>query len=67
MAKKSFDTIVIKIGSSSLTNPSGKLDHTNLERIVTETAELFNNLIIPSGNFIISTPNQDNIRKEYLS
>lgn len=40
MAKKSFNTIVIKVGSSSLTDPQGKLDLTNLKRIVSETAFL---------------------------
>ncbi|MFC1511473.1 glutamate 5-kinase [Candidatus Margulisiibacteriota bacterium] len=35
-----FNTIVIKVGSSSLTDPQGKLDHQNLERIVSEIASL---------------------------
>jgi glutamate 5-kinase len=40
MAKKSFNTIVIKVGSSSLTSPRGTLDIANLKRIAAEIAEL---------------------------
>lgn len=42
MAKKSFNTIVIKVGSSSLTDPKGKLDVSNLKRIASEISELVN-------------------------
>jgi glutamate 5-kinase len=42
MAKTSFNTIVIKIGSSSLTTPAGTLDIPNLKRVVAEIAELTN-------------------------
>lgn len=40
MGKKSFNTIVVKIGSSSLTSPKGNLDLASLKRIVSETAKL---------------------------
>lgn len=40
MAKKDYSTVVIKIGSSTLTSPEGKLDLNNLKRIVSETAVL---------------------------
>ena len=40
MAKWAFHTVVIKIGSSTLTNPQGKLDLENLKRLVAETASL---------------------------
>lgn len=40
MAKRNYKSIVIKIGSSTLTAPSGKLDVPNLKRIVAEAAEL---------------------------
>lgn len=56
MAKKSFETIVIKVGSSTLTDTSGKLDHNNLERIVSETAELVKKnkkvIIVTSGSIV---------------
>jgi glutamate 5-kinase len=40
MAKKSYQTIILKIGSSTLTSPAGKLDLANLKRIVSEVAAL---------------------------
>jgi glutamate 5-kinase len=40
MTKKSFNTIVIKVGSSSLTGPQGTLDIANLKRITAEISEL---------------------------
>ncbi|MBN2058746.1 MAG: glutamate 5-kinase [Candidatus Saganbacteria bacterium] len=40
MAKKAFNTIVVKVGSSSLTDPQGKLDLNNLKRLVADIAEL---------------------------
>lgn len=40
MAKKSYKTLVIKIGSSTLANSRGELDLVNLKRIVSEAAEL---------------------------
>ncbi len=53
----SFNTIVIKIGSSSLTNPKGNLDLTNLKRIVSETAQLIKEnkkVILVSSGAIVS-------------
>lgn len=56
MAKKSFSTIVIKIGSSSLTTPQGKLDLANLKRIVSEIAALIKEkkdvIIVTSGAIV---------------
>ncbi|OGB89808.1 glutamate 5-kinase [candidate division WOR-1 bacterium RIFCSPHIGHO2_01_FULL_53_15] len=40
MANKSYKTLIIKIGSSTLTTANGKLDLNNLKRIVTEAAQL---------------------------
>ncbi|OGC22707.1 glutamate 5-kinase [candidate division WOR-1 bacterium RIFOXYB2_FULL_42_35] len=40
MSKNKFNTIVIKVGSSSLTTSAGKLDLENLKRIVAEIAKL---------------------------
>ncbi len=46
-------TIVFKLGSSTLTNPQGKLDQDNLKRIVSEIAELIGQkkkvIIVTSG------------------
>ncbi|MEA3494279.1 MAG: glutamate 5-kinase [Candidatus Margulisiibacteriota bacterium] len=51
-----YKTIVIKIGSSSLTNPKGKLDLKNLKRVVAEAAELINQkkkvVIVTSGSIV---------------
>jgi glutamate 5-kinase len=51
-----FETIVIKVGSSSLTDPQGKLDHANLELIVSEVAELIKRkkkvIIVTSGSIV---------------
>ena len=56
MAKKSFSTIVIKIGSSSLTTPQGKLDLTNLKRFASEIASLIKEkkkvVIVTSGAIV---------------
>jgi glutamate 5-kinase len=56
MADKNFSTIVIKIGSSSLTTPQGKLDLNNLKRIVAEIAELITNkkkvILVTSGSIV---------------
>ncbi len=56
MAKKSNQTIVLKIGSSTLTSPEGKLDIDNLHRIVAEVAELVKAgrkfLIVTSGAIV---------------
>lgn len=56
MVKKSYKTIVIKIGSSTLTDPQGKLDLANLKRIVSEAAELAgqkkNVVIVTSGSIV---------------
>ncbi|MBN3033486.1 MAG: glutamate 5-kinase [Candidatus Saganbacteria bacterium] len=56
MAEKSYGTIIIKIGSSTLTSPEGKLDHANLRRIVAEVAELVKAkkkvLIVTSGAIV---------------
>jgi glutamate 5-kinase len=56
MSKKSFGTIIIKVGSSSLTTPKGKLDHKNLERIVAEAAKLIKQnkkvIIVTSGSIV---------------
>ncbi|MDD4178486.1 MAG: glutamate 5-kinase [Candidatus Margulisbacteria bacterium] len=56
MAKKTYEIIVIKIGSSTLTTPQGKLDITNLERIAAEASELVKQkkrvLIVTSGSIV---------------
>jgi len=56
MAKNSFNTIVIKIGSSTLTNPNGKLDLNNLKRLAAETSELVSQkkkiIIVTSGSIV---------------
>lgn len=57
MAKKSFNTIVVKIGSSSLTTPQGKLDILNLKRIAAEIAEIVKNgkkkvILVSSGAIV---------------
>jgi glutamate 5-kinase len=56
MAKKTFSTIVIKVGSSSLTDPKGKLDLSNLKRIASEIAELIKDkkkvVLVTSGAIV---------------
>lgn len=56
MADKRFSTIVVKIGSSSLTNPQGKLDLINLKRIVSEIASLLKEkkkvVLVTSGSIV---------------
>jgi glutamate 5-kinase len=56
MAIKSFNTIVIKVGSSSLSGPQGKLDVPNLQRIVSEVADLVKNgkrvILVSSGAIV---------------
>lgn len=56
MAKKTYSKIIIKIGSSTLTTSQGKLDISNLKRIVSETAKLIKQkkqvLIVTSGSII---------------
>jgi glutamate 5-kinase len=56
MAKKSFSKIVVKIGSSSLTDAQGKLDTRNLKRIAAEISLLVkakkNILIVTSGSIV---------------
>ncbi|MDD5593743.1 MAG: glutamate 5-kinase [Candidatus Margulisbacteria bacterium] len=57
MAKKSYKTIILKIGSSTLTSPEGKLDLDNLKRIVSEVAGLVKEkgkkvLIVTSGAIV---------------
>ncbi|MFH1683945.1 MAG: glutamate 5-kinase [Candidatus Margulisiibacteriota bacterium] len=56
MAKKSFNTIVIKVGSSSLTNPQGNLDLSNLKRITSEIADLVKAkkkvILVTSGSIV---------------
>lgn len=51
-----FNTIVIKIGSSTLTDPTGKLDVSNLKRIVAEAASLVKQkkkvLMVTSGAIV---------------
>ena len=50
-------TIVIKIGSSTLTTPQGKLDLANLQRIVAEAADLVKAkhkvVIVTSGSMLL--------------
>jgi len=56
MAKKSFNTIVIKVGSSSLTDPKGNLDTKNLKRIVAEISALIEAkkkvILVTSGSIV---------------
>jgi glutamate 5-kinase len=56
MAKKPYQTIVLKIGSSTLTSAAGKLDLPNLKRIVAEVAGLVNEkkkvMIVTSGAIV---------------
>lgn len=56
MAKKTYQTIILKIGSSTLTSPEGKLDLANLKRIVAEIAALVKEkkkvLIVTSGAIV---------------
>lgn len=56
MAKNPYKTIVIKLGSSTLTTPQGNLDLANLKRIVSETAELVkqkkNVILVTSGAIV---------------
>jgi len=56
MGKKTFNSIVIKVGSSSLTDPKGKLDLKNLQRIVAEIADLIKNkkqvILVTSGSIV---------------
>ncbi len=49
-----YNTIVIKIGSSTLTNKQGKLDVDNLRRIVSEIAALKKNVIIVTSAAIVT-------------
>jgi len=53
MAKQNYNTLLIKIGSSTLTDPQGKLDLSNLKRIVSEAAALIKQnkkiIIVTSG------------------
>ncbi|MBI5700277.1 glutamate 5-kinase [Candidatus Saganbacteria bacterium] len=49
-----YDTIVIKIGSSTLTNEKGKLDLPNLKRIVKEVADLKKKVIIVTSGSIVT-------------
>jgi glutamate 5-kinase len=56
MAKKTYRTLVFKIGSSTLTSPEGKLDLANLKRIVSEIAGLVKEqkkvMIVTSGAIV---------------
>jgi glutamate 5-kinase len=56
MAKKAFNTIVIKVGSSSLTDVQGKLDTRNLRRLTSEISLLVkarkNVLLVTSGSIV---------------
>ncbi|MDD5382408.1 MAG: glutamate 5-kinase [Candidatus Margulisbacteria bacterium] len=56
MAKRAFNTIVIKVGSSSLTTSDGKLDLVNLKKIVTEIAALVKAgkkiILVTSGSIV---------------
>ena len=49
-----YDTIVIKIGSSTLTNKQGKLDLVNLNRIAKEIAELKKKVVIVTSGAIVT-------------
>jgi len=56
MAKNTYQTIILKIGSSTLTSAAGKLDLTNLKRIVAEVAALVKEqkkvMIVTSGAIV---------------
>ena len=56
MAEKKYETIVIKIGSSTLTDAKGSLDLNNLQRIVSETSDLIKQkkkvLMVTSGSIV---------------
>jgi glutamate 5-kinase len=56
MGTRAFNTIVIKVGSSSLTTPDGKLDLSNLKKIVAEIASLVKNgkkvILVTSGSIV---------------
>lgn len=56
MPKKSFSSIVVKIGSSSLTDPQGKLDIENLRRIASEISQLISEkkkvILVTSGSIV---------------
>jgi glutamate 5-kinase len=56
MAKRSFGAIVVKVGSSSLTTPQGKLDLNNLKRIVKELSALVQDqkqvILVTSGAIV---------------
>jgi len=56
MPSKSYNTLVIKVGSSSLTDPQGKLDLKNLRRIASEIAELIQQgkkvILVTSGAIV---------------
>jgi len=56
MAEKKYETIVVKIGSSTLTDPNGKLDLPNLQRIAAEAASLLKQkkkvLMVTSGSIV---------------
>lgn len=51
---KDYSTIVIKIGSSTLTNEQGKLDLNNLKRIVKEISLLKKKVIIVTSGAIVT-------------
>lgn len=66
MSKKNFNAIVIKIGSSSLTNPQGKLDLKNLKKIVVEAAQLVKEkkkVILVTSGAIVSGAEKLNLGK----
>ena len=66
MQKSKLKTIVIKIGSSTLTNPKGNLDTSNLQRIAAETAKLIKDnirVIIVSSGAIVSGAERLNLGK----
>lgn len=56
MADDKYKTIVVKIGSSSLTDPQGKLDISNLKRITSEIAQLIKEdkkvIMVTSGSIV---------------
>lgn len=56
MARKNYASIIIKIGSSTLTTENGELDLKNLKRIVAETAGLMRKgkkvLLVTSGAIV---------------
>ncbi|MGB9612997.1 MAG: glutamate 5-kinase, partial [Candidatus Margulisiibacteriota bacterium] len=57
MPKPNYNTIVVKIGSSTLTDPQGKPDLKNLKRIVAEVSELYQQkkkiIIVSSGAIVL--------------